>query len=540
MGLIGRFLVNILTLPIFLVAIISNLILVIYDAVFPPKFQEYVPLLEVNRTFLLALSRLLADPKRLEAEQALSQFSEMASKVDEVAEGYALRKGIGQTVDFALSGVALSLGLIAFFSQERFGEFGPVLIFIFSSATMALSTFAGIFGPPYALAEQAKLFCLRHGNYRGAVIFKAIESVLAIPFISTSAGFLLLDMPPVDQDSLEEFKEEMSEQLNEVAEKLTTLLGREEGQMPKKAREMISELMGSSEENLSKLDFRNIREEKAREFALQYYQLEFPLRPWKRKKAVKEFAEKYHLTVEEAEFNLMNMSFKIQAGQEDEDLINNLLITAALKAIIMEEQKFSEYFEDLELGQISTGLAFGARQFLKDHYSFREKNERIKLRIKNFFIGIFALPIVLLQDFYAYAIGFYKYWVTEFVGTRKRSPLSFMKLRYQEIRNQLLATPQKMRESISKFRNRTPHEKKQRRIQIGRIVRQIFVALIEFIILPFKVIFKATRWLVLKLFGKTTEKKETFESEIAHVALVSMYDELFQTLMLSSRMSTGY
>lgn len=540
MGFISRFFVSLLAFPIFLVAMGSNMILVIYDAIFPKKFQEYVPLLEVNRTFLLALSRLLADPKRIEAEQALTQFSEMASKVDEVAEGYALRKGIGQTVDFALSGVALSLGLIAFFSQERFGEFGPVLIFIFSSATMALSTFAGIFGPPYALAEQAKLFCLRHGNYRGAVIFKAIESVLAIPFISTSAGFLLLDMPPVDQDSLEDFKEEMSEQLHEVAEKLTTLLGREEGQMPKKAREMISELMGASEENLSKLDFRNVREEKAREFALQYYQLEFPLRPWKRKKAVKEFAEKYHLTIEEAEFNLMNMSFKIQAGQEDEDLINNLLITAALKAIIMEEQKFSEYFEDLELGQISTGLAFGARQFLKDHYSFRERGERLKLRIKNFFIGFFAVPIVLLQDYYSYSIGFYKYWVNEFFGIQKRSPFAFMRLRYFEITQQLSLMPKKMSEGIRKFRNRTHQEKKQRRIQIGRILRQVAVALVEFIVLPFKVIFKSLRWIVLKIFGKKAEKKETFESEIAHVALVSMYDELFKTLMLSARMSTGY
>ncbi len=219
MSAFTRTLVAILAFPIFIVAIVSHLILIIYDSIFPRKFQEYVPLLDVNRTFLLALSRLMADPKRIEAETALNQISQMSEEVDKVAEGYALRKGIGQTVDFALSAVALSFGLIAFFSQDRFGEFGPILIFIFSSATMALSTFAGIFGPPYALAEQAKLFCLRHGNYRGAVIFKAIESILAIPFISSSAGFLILDMPPVDQESLEEFKGEMQEQLEEVAEK---------------------------------------------------------------------------------------------------------------------------------------------------------------------------------------------------------------------------------------------------------------------------------------------------------------------------------
>ena len=313
--------------------------------------------------------------------------------------------------------------------------------------------------------------------------------------------------------------------------------------MPKKAREMISELMDANEQNLAKLDFRNIREEKAREFALQYYQLEFPLRPWKRKKALKEFAEKYHLDPEEAEFNLMNMSFKIQAGQEDEDLINNLLITAALKAIIMEEQKFSEYFEDLELGQISTGLAFGARQFLKDHYSFKTPWEKRKDRIKNFFIGIFALPIVLSQDLYAYAIGFYRYWVGRFAMMRRRNILSFIKMRYLEIVDQLEVIPSKIREGIAKIKKRdkkTKQQQKQKKLQIKRIFRQLGVALIEFVLLPFKVAYKFILWLVGLIFSKKVEKKETFESEIAHVALVSMYDELFKTLMLSSRMSTGY
>ncbi len=498
-----------------------------------------MPFLEDNRSYIFALSRLMTDPVRIEAEETISQLMDISTKVEEVSESFALRKGVGQTIDNAVSAVALSAGLIAYFSQRQFGDLGPVLIYIFSSTSMVLATVAGIFGPPFFVFQNAKERCLKMGNYRGAVFFNTLESLMAIPYYGGFAGFLVLDFPPVDQTSLEDFKQEMSEQLNQISERVVNLLGTGESKVPDRAKKLISEILQGSQESLNNLDFRNIREEKAREFALQIYQNEFTIKFWRRNKALKEFANRYHLTLEEAKFNLMNLSFKITAGQEDEDLINNLMVSTVLKIIIHEEEKYSQFVNDLDLGKISTGLAFGVRQFMKDHYAFKSNWEKRKKRIVNFFNGLFLIPLILLYVYYQYALVSYKFLVIKFVNLKNRPVLEYSLMRYKEIGNQLNHSFDK----IIEFKNK-PKQLDGMPTRIWQVSKKstkvLYKATIDFLILPFKILYKVMIYPLTFFKDTETPTQMKFEQEISQLTLVEIYDELFKHLMMNDHLSTAY
>ncbi len=540
MGLIGKVINHLFAIPMFVLVVVAQFLVIIFDALFPKRLQELIPLLDMNRTLFSQIALLFSDPEKRAAEQALKELEGVVDQVDEVVHGYAMRKGVGQSVDFALSAVALTaFGILSLIAQSD----NPALyLYLFGSATMALSTFAGIFGPPYALWDASKEFSLRMGNYRGASIYKTLESIMAVPFIGSAAGFLLLDMPPVDQESLVDFKEEIGGQLEEVQEKLNTLIGIDKKAVSKKTMKMISSLMEQSDNNLANLDFRDLREDKAREFALNYFQQEFSLKPWRRKRAIKKFAEKHHLTVEEAEDTLRNIQTKIELGQEDEDLVNNVMITGALKGIIMKEQEYSEQYGDLELGQLGTGLAFGARQFLKDHYSRITPWDRFMGNLKGFMIFIIAQPYILIKSYVQYTNMFYDFWVKFFKDTRGINPIKALASRYMEVYTELGKVPGNLRAKFSKKEKEKKGDQdvEKKKIDWGmqtkRIGRLVLKALWDFVLIPFKVL----KWMVLSIQGKNIDNRTKLAQEISEAALVSMYDELFQRLVMQSHVSSAF
>lgn len=538
-SILGKVITTFFALPIAIIALGAQLLVLIFNGLFPKRLQELIPLLEVNATLFSQVALMFSDPERLEAEKALKAIEDVSEQVDEVVRGYALRKGVGQSVDLAVSGFALgALGVFTLISQSS----NPALfLYLFGSATMALSTFAGIFGPPYALFEESKNFALSRGNYRGASFYKTLESIFALPFIGSAAGFLLLDMPPVDQETLEDFKGEIGSQMSEVQEKLTTLMGANKSAMSRRTKKMIGDLMTKNQDTLTGLDFRNIREEKAREFALGYYQNEFSIFPWRRKQAVREFAEMHNFTLEEAENTLKLITFKIHAGQEDEDLVNNVMVTGALKGIIMLEQRYSESYEDLELGQISTGLAFGARQFLQDHYLVRTTREKYMSVLQAISLALFAAPYIFLKSFVIYTNNFFDYWVRVFAESEGANPFSYIKMRYSEVYTQLSLMPAKWSKKFKRSPSKaTSEETKNRNLQWKRIGYKIGRGLIDFIILPFKILIRLSRWMYLKAKGENIDARAKMAEDLGHAALVSMYNELYLRLVQQSHVSSAF
>jgi hypothetical protein len=534
MSKVENSLVVLIGVIIFIVAMGGQFLVAVIDLIFPPKLQELVPYIDAFRTLILNIGQVLADPQRIEAEQALASLGNMSDKVDEIGEGYALRKSIGQGIDFGLSAVVIALGMLTFLIGTGIPP-GLVILF-FGTLSIAFATFSGLFGPFYGIAGAAKDFSLRQGNYRGASIYKTIEQLFAIPFMAASAGFMLLDLPPVDAETLDDFKDEMQDQLTEISDNINSLLGKDQGAIPRKTRKLIESLMESTTQSLGTLDFRNIREETAREFALTYYQHEFSWKPWKRKEAVEEFAVSNNFDVQTGEDTLRLIGYKILAGQMDDDMVSNVMISAAMKGVIMMEQKYQELFEDVELGQTCTGLAFGARQFLHDHYIVRSQSQSAFGVLKNLFLGIFAIPMVLAISFYKYTNRFFdtlgeNFWNQRIVETSK--------LRYGEISTALLLLPSKIRE----FRTRGPKtdkEKEQRNWEIRRKLRRVISMIWEVLVFPIVILMGISKWLWKRLSKQERGVREMFEEAIAHAALVSMYDELYKKLVMQDHVTTGY
>ncbi|MHA2504209.1 MAG: hypothetical protein ACXAE3_15225 [Candidatus Kariarchaeaceae archaeon] len=529
--------------PILIVIFGSKLILELWNIFFPPRMRELIPYLEVTRELFLNISIALADPKRLEAEVALASLNDLSGQVDELAEGYAIRKGVGQSIDVGLTVVVFAfLGVLSFLTDDL-GIPTEVIALLFGSLALALSTFAGFFGPFYGLAGACKEYTLKHGNYRAASIYKVIENVFSIPFNVASAGFLFLDLPPIDADTLEDFKGELQEQLEEVTSNISSLLGRDRGAVPRKTQKMIAALAGSAETNLNKLDFRDLRQETAREFALTYFQHEFAWKPWNRKTAVKEFAQKYYFDQQTGEENLMLISDKIRLGQTDEDLVNNVMVTAALRSIVMMEEKYQSRLADLELGQTCTGLAFGARQFIKDHYKVETAFQRYSTSIYHFFMGLFAIPIVTVIAFKGYANRFFDEVVEAIAdGLFAGGTKDHIKIRTREIIDAIDQLPSKLKKERKERTPEIVEERKEKRLWN---IKNKFIKLVgwiwQVISFPFMVIYKSGRWIARRFVQTDSEvPTESFEEAVAHTALVAIYDELFKRLVMQQGVSMAY
>jgi hypothetical protein len=534
MGKIEHSVALFFTIPLLFTVLMAQFIVVIIDLMFPPKLQKLVPYIDVTKIMILSFSQIMASPERKETEKALNSLGDVSGMLDEISEGYAMRKSVGQGIDMGLTFIVfISFGVLTVLTE--WGIPPAVIAALFASLGLALSTFAGFFGPFYGLAGACKDFSLRTGNYRGASIYKAIEQIFAIPFMAASAGFLFLDLPPIDQDTLEDFKDDMQEQLTEISDNVSSLLGTDKSAVPRKTQKLIKNLMNNTTDSISKLDFRQIRLETTRQFALTYYQHEFSWKPWKRKSAVRDFAEQHHYTLLEGEETLQLIGYKIVAGQMQDDMVNNVMVSAALKGIIMMEQKYQELFEDAELGQIATGLAFGGRQFLKDHFVVRERNQIILMTIKNFFLGIFAIPIVLILSFHNYANRTFDVIIEEVSeNIIVMRSWDFIKLRFREINTELIALPDKMREKREKKKkDKTKVEKTQRNWAIRRKTKRLFSMIWEVVIFPFMIIWNIFKW-IYKKFTPSVQLEEA----VSHAALVAMYNQLYDHLVLQTHVSS--
>ena len=527
------------TIPILVTVLAAQLLVVIIDLMFPPKLQKLVPYIDVSRTMILSFSQMMASSKRMETEKALDSLGDVSGMLDEISEGYALRKSVGQGIDMGLTFIVfISFGVLTVLTD--WGIPPGVIAALFASLGLALSTFAGFFGPFYGLAGACKDFSLKNGNYRGAAIYKVAEQIFAIPFMAASAGFLFLDLPPIDQDTLEDFKDDMQEQLTDITDNVNSLLGTDRSAVPRKTQKLIKNLMSDTSNNISKLDFRQMREETTRQFALTYYQHEFSWKLWKRKSAVRDFSEQHHYTILEGEETLQLIGYKIFAGQMDDDMVTNIMVSAALKGVIMMEQKYMELFEDAELGQIATGLAFGARQFLKDHFVVREKSQTILMTIKNFFLGIFAIPIVLLLSFHNYANRTFDVMIEEFSeNIIVMRSWDFIKLRYKEVNAELIALPENRRVKREKKKaEKTKKEKTQRNWALRRKTMRLFSMIWEVIAFPFMLLWNILKW-IYKLFTPSVhDARSQLEEAVSHAALVAMYNELFDHLVLQTHVSS--
>ena len=192
---------------IFLISVSARIVLTISDIVFPEKVRRLLPIITAYRMLLIAISDLFISSERAAAMDAIEELGELKNQQDQVAKGYAARKAIGQTLDYALSfAILFVLGVGPWLmGYEIFAENPWIMVVVLSSFTVLISLLATLFGPLYTYFSGCKDYCLKKGAYRGATVYWRLEKLFSIPFLATRSGFMLLDMPPIDADTLNEF-----------------------------------------------------------------------------------------------------------------------------------------------------------------------------------------------------------------------------------------------------------------------------------------------------------------------------------------------
>jgi len=544
-----RFLAKSIAFILVIVASISKLLVWLIDFFIPRKLQELIPIIDVQRTFLLYGSQMLTPPVKKELEEAIENLQSVTGQVEEIAKGYAIRKAIGQSVDYALSFAVLGgLGVARWLVQHNIS---PILIALFaSSATVLIATLAGFFGPIYELSKQSKILCLKHGAYRGASMYKKLENIFGVPFMVAKSSFIILDTPPVDNETLEEFKEELSTKLNKVEHSLKSLLGQDDADIPETTRQLLEELLQKAEIELKSLNYEQLKTEIAREFAMIYFEQEFSLLPWKRKRALKQFAKKMGLSIRDAETLLRLLSFKLEYGQVDSDFVQSILISGAAKGIIEKEQEYHEMFEDVEMNQVAIGLAIGAIRFLLDHYQPPQPiTKRIAKRIKHFFISIFAMPWVLILSIRSWFSHLNKMSKITIFHIKNNTPKKWMAIRYREISTQLENIFNELPDKFVFWKKEDNNEKEQvineekKKSLRWRVSHSIWVGIklvLAFIFIIPLGILKIIRWFIRLFITTEDDVRKKFQSEVAHSALVSMYIELYEKLSLGSYITSAY
>ncbi|MCG3217863.1 MAG: hypothetical protein KAR35_02600 [Candidatus Heimdallarchaeota archaeon] len=420
---------------IFFIAIFARLVLIISDTIFPEKVRKLLPIITAYRMLLIAISDIFISGERSAAMEAIEELGELKNQQDQVAKGYAARKAIGQTVDYGLSfAILVLLGVGPLLMENEFFAENPwIIVLVLSSFTVVISLLATLFGPVYTYFSGCKNYCLKKGAYRGASIYWKLEQLFSIPFLATKSGFMLLDMPPIDAETLQDFSSQIKNELNDIQSSVNSLLARDTSQIPSQMRSKIRDLVKQTGGGLGDLNFETIKEELAREFALSLYQLEFPLMFWRRKKAIKNFAETMGIPKNDAEDILRLINVKIDYRQAPVDMVNAILIAGAMKGIVQKEQEYHELLSDADFAEISTGLAFGVRQFIEDQYKLDTPSQRFWTRIKNFFTAIVTPFVVLFWGIGLYFQVVYEEFRFKAGSTSRHEFVEYHKMRWREI-----------------------------------------------------------------------------------------------------------
>ncbi len=532
----------VITIPLLLIAAICRFLVFLIDFLVPKKVQELIPIIDVQRTFFLYASQLLAPPEKKQLEHAVNELQEVTGQVEEIAKGYAVRKAVGQSVDYALSFAVLGgLGVARWLIQHNID---PILIALFaSSATVIIATLAGLFGPVYELAHQSKTICLEHGAYRGASLYRKLEQIFGVPFMVAKSSFIVLDTPPVDHDTLEDFKEEISSQLSEAQQTLKSLLGKDDADIPEATKQLVAKLLENTENELQTLNYENLRDDVSREFAMLYFEQEFAIRPWKRKRALKAFAKQMGLSIREAEDLLRLFSFKLQYGQVDADFVQSILISGAAKGIIEKEQEYHEMFEDVEMNHVAIGLALGGIRFLLDHYAPEPSRiKRMALGVKHGFITVVAMPLAIAISFKNWLIHLKNSTSMMFYHLKKGTWIHWTKIRAREIATTIDGLPAQIKQTIREFRTKMKAARKDEqkswevRRKISRGIRLFF----GFIFIIPLGIYRLVRGIFRFFITTEHDVRKQFQSEVAYAALVKMYIELYNKLSLASHVTSAY
>ncbi|MHA1687210.1 MAG: hypothetical protein ACTSYD_12530 [Candidatus Heimdallarchaeaceae archaeon] len=518
------------------VSTIAKFLLILYDIFVPFELRELAPLLQMYRKYILTAVELLSGHKSQEIVETTNKLEEIKLKEKHAMKAYPLRRGVGEGINIMVSTLVIVVIPVAIWG-ERLDEklnLHPIIIAVFfGTALLIVAWIAAIMGPIYALFHKCSMIMVERGAYRLASFYQDLENLFALPYYAAKSSFSFFDAPPINTETYESFKLEIMDELNELKENIQGLLALDVDQVPQRSKEILENLLNELDSSLEELDISKITEKTARAFALLIWSREASLLPWRKDEAIEEFARRNEMSEKEAKRVIQLAVKKIREGYLSDHLFISLLITGALKGITELEKKYEQFLSDIEFNKLALSLALGSKQYLLDHYKEEPILKLVITKISNFFYALVLPLLVLSQAFVQYFKHIFVETGKAFYSLRKRPVRRFVANRYREIISVLTATYHSVREAGRKI-----NYKEDLGLDILKTIWTLLKGLLKIVLaLPLGIfaIFKGIYKLIRKMSQpeKKIKNKRKFEKELATATLVSMYEEIYNKVVLS-------
>jgi len=538
---------------LFIVVSLTKFLFILYEIFIPRGLREIVPHTIVWRKYLLYATNIFSPPQRMEILEVEEEVEELRIKEEKINKAYPIQRGVGEAYDHALIFlliIVLSIVTIGSASTdfESFFEnmlttlkisdlqwyWYVIIIFAFSTMMGILSTITTIFGPVYAIFHRSSLRMVKMGAYSWATIYQKLSDLFALPYIASKASFTYFDAPPISKETFEEFKGNILGDIDVMRLRVANLIKTSSSSIPVRTRELFTQITDTTSEE--RLDMNKIADSTSRAFSLLIWQSETSPIPWKKEPGLFRFAEKKNFSYKEAKETFAFITVKLKERFVSENFYKSILLTGALKGVSNTELKYNFQLSDVEYNQLAFALAIGAQRFIIDHYSIYKFKQKTRYFIGNFLFG-FIVPLIELVDiivsygqYIVNRLRFYfaKGWIKHF--------FKFFSIRFKEIQNGLcLKVFEESKEEEKADANSEEVKKKS-----INIIKSFLIFFLQVLLaLPLSLFFTAKSLLqalkeVLRKRIPEKKKKKSFEKEIGKESLVTMYEEIYNKLVLDT------
>ncbi len=528
-----------------IITALGKLSLIIFDIIVPRGLRELVPLLQMYRKYALTVANFLSGKKSKEILEVSQELDEIVLKERQMIKAYPIRRGVGEVINVAIGTPIIiiaipaaigriygieGLDLIQVF-QDYIGIKPFWTIALFGTGLLVVSWVATIFGPIYALFHECNVYLMKWGAYRWANIYRTLENFFSLPYHAAKSSFSFFDAPPVSTETMVEFRLEIMEEVDAMKDKVQQLLSLDPRNVPERSKNNLEKLLNEAELSLNELDISKITKQTGRTFALLIWSKESSIVPWLRQEAKARFAKKNNMSRKEVEKAFKVILTKIEEGYISYDLFSSVLITGALKGVAKQQAKYEQIMPDVEYNKLAIALALGAQQYIKDEFSSIPRYKRLGKKIGISLIAPFMPFGMLIYIFFKFIrhviISTFKAIYS--IGTRKI--IRFFSQRFKEISETLTTTY----DNVQK-RGRTFSWKRDLNVDFAEIFKKVFKFLIKLIPMIIWLFFKGIYRFISRVWTRRSieeRQKRDFERELTTESLISMYEEIYDKLLIT-------
>jgi hypothetical protein len=526
-----------------LISIGAKFALIIFDIFVPKALREYVPFFNMIRKITLPISEIMAGKKSKEISEVANELDELDLRGQKVMKAYPLRRTIGQAMSMGISPIILILipsiiwgeGLVNMIKDKWPSLPTAVIIIGLGTIMLIISWIVTLFGPIYVVFHNSSKYLLKMGAYRWSSIYQNLENIFAIPYYAAKSSFSFFDAPPISSETFDEFKLDIKDELDEVKEKVESLLSLDTKHVPERSKKELEKLLKKINIPLTEFDLAKVKDSTSRTFALLIWAKEESILPWRRNEALERFAIRNRLTVEEAEEVFYTLNRKRKEEGLKEETIKSVLITGALKGISQQEEKYNQIMADIESNKLAISLALGTEQYLEDIYRPLPKFVVILKAIGVSLLAI-LMPFLLIILAVLLYIKHLLFNLVKTIFSKGTFQIHiYIGKRYSEIKENLIETYQSVKQKGKEFsfKEDLDFSFKKFFLSFGKYFLIFLLFLIKLVTLwP---LWKSLYVRIVKLIQRRKPEnrmRRMFEKELTTESLVFMYQEIYEKLVV--------